>query len=68
MFKHPAKTNLCPYHRMASAEIHKEKVFDARILQPEQRFAVVQGGANNTAAPYNAIASTTSQHSFNIGC
>lgn len=51
---------------MASAEIHKEKVFDARILQPEQRYAVVQGGANVTAAPYNAIAATTSQHSFNI--
>jgi hypothetical protein len=51
---------------MASAEIHKEKVFDARLLQPEQRFAVVQGGANVTAAPYNAIAATTSQHSFNI--
>ena len=48
------------------AEIHYEKVADPRIVQKEQRYAVITGGANNSQSPYLVISATQSQHSFQV--
>jgi hypothetical protein len=49
-----------------SAEIEKLAVFDDRILQTRPKYAVNKGALSQTNAPFNAIAATTSQHTYNI--
>jgi hypothetical protein len=49
-----------------SADIQKEAVFDDRIVQSRPRYAVEKGALSLTNAPFNAIASTASQMTFNI--
>jgi len=51
---------------MATADISKQAVFDQRIIQNPARFAVDKGALSLTNAPYNAIAATSSQMTFNI--
>jgi hypothetical protein len=51
---------------MATADISKQSVFDARIVQHPARFAVDKGALSLTNAPYQAIAATASQMTFNI--
>ena len=51
----------------ATSDIVKEAVFDARVVQPTPvKYAVQRGGTAVTAAPYNALSQTTSQHSYQI--
>lgn len=47
-------------------DVQKEKVFDSRIIQRRPKFGVTQGAISNTNAPFNAIASTSSQMTFQI--
>jgi len=49
-----------------SADIQKESVFDDRIIQHPPRYAVEKGALSLTNAPFNAIAATQSQQTFNI--
>jgi hypothetical protein len=49
-----------------SADIQKEAVFDDRIVQSRPRYAVEKGALSLTNAPFNAIAATASQMTFNI--
>lgn len=49
-----------------SADIQKEAVFDDRIVQSRPRYAVEKGALSLTNAPFNAIASTSSQMTFNV--
>jgi len=49
-----------------SADIQKESVFDDRIIQSPPRYAVEKGALSLTNAPFNAIAATQSQQTFNI--
>ncbi len=49
-----------------SADIRKEAVFDDRIVQSAPRYAVEKGALSLTNAPFNAIASTASQMTFNV--
>jgi hypothetical protein len=49
-----------------SADIQKEAIFDARIVQNRPRYAVQRGALSLTNAPFNAIAATSSQHTYNI--
>jgi len=49
-----------------SADIVKEAVFDDRIVQSRPRYAVEKGALSLTNAPFNAIAATASQMTFNI--
>lgn len=49
-----------------SADIAKESVFDDRIIQSPPRYAVEKGALSLTNAPFNAIAATSSQQTFNI--
>ena len=49
-----------------SADIEKLAVFDDRILQTRPKYAVNKGALSQTNAPFNAIAATTSQHTYNI--
>lgn len=49
---------------MADDNISREKLYDARIAQPESRFAVNVGGSAITVTPFRAVASTTSQMTF----
>jgi hypothetical protein len=51
---------------MASADIEKLAVADARIVQPQPRYAVQKGSLALTNAPYIAIAANASQHTYNI--
>lgn len=51
---------------MATADISKEAVFDARIVQLPARYAVGKGALSLTNSPYNAIAANGSQHTYNI--
>jgi hypothetical protein len=48
------------------ADIEKLSVFDARIVQERPAFAVDKGALSLTNAPFLAIASTSSQMTFNI--
>jgi hypothetical protein len=48
-----------------SADIQKEAVFDDRIVQSRPRYAVEKGALSLTNAPFNAIAATQSQMTFN---
>jgi len=49
-----------------SADIQKEAVFDDRIVQPRPRYAVEKGALSLTNAPFNAIAASQSQMTFNV--
>lgn len=49
-----------------SAEIQKMAIFDSRIVQEQPAFGVVKGGLSYSNSPFNAIASTSSQMSFNV--
>jgi len=49
-----------------SADIQKEAVFDDRIVQSRPRYAVEKGALSLTNAPFNAIAATASQMTFNV--
>ena len=49
-----------------SADIQKEAVFDDRIVQTRPRYAVEKGALSVTNAPFNAIAATSSQMTFNV--
>lgn len=49
-----------------SADIEKMAVFDSRIVQSRPKYAVEKGALSLTNAPFNAIAATQSQHTYNI--
>lgn len=49
-----------------SADIEKLAVFDSRIVQSRPKFAVEKGALSLTNAPFNAIAQTESQHTYNV--
>ena len=49
-----------------SADIEKLAVMDSRIVQSRPKFAVEKGALSLTNAPFNAIAATSSQHTYNI--
>lgn len=49
-----------------SADIEKLAVFDSRIVQSRPKYAVEKGALSLTNAPFNAIAATPSQHTYNI--
>ena len=49
-----------------SSDIEKLAVFDSRIVQQRPRYAVEKGALSVTNAPFNAIAATPSQHTYNI--
>jgi hypothetical protein len=49
-----------------SADIQKLAVFDSRVVQTAPKYAVEKGALSLTNSPFNAIASTTSQHTYNI--
>lgn len=49
-----------------SGDIEKLAVFDSRIVQSRPKFAVEKGALSLTNAPFNAIAQTQSQHTYNI--
>lgn len=51
---------------MATADIAKQAVFDARVVQNAPRYAVQKGGLSLTNAPYRAISATTAQHTYQI--
>jgi hypothetical protein len=49
-----------------SADIEKLAVIDSRIVQSRPKFAVEKGALSITNAPFNAIAATSSQLTFNV--
>lgn len=49
-----------------SSDIAKLAVLDSRIVQSRPKFAVEKGALSLTNAPFNAIAATSSQHTYNI--
>lgn len=49
-----------------SSDIEKLAVFDARIVQQRPKYAVEKGALSLTNSPFNAIAATTTQHTYNI--
>ena len=49
-----------------SADIEKLAVFDDRIVQTRPKYAVEKGALSLTNSPFNAIAQTASQHTYNI--
>lgn len=49
-----------------SVDIEKLAVFDSRIVQSRPKFAVDKGALSLTNAPFNAIAQTASQHTYNV--
>lgn len=49
-----------------SSDIEKLSVIDPRIVQSRPKFAVDKGALSLTNAPFNAIAATSSQHTYNI--
>ena len=51
---------------MASSDIQKLAVADSRILQLPPRYAVQRGALSLSNSPYNAIAATSSQHTYNV--
>ena len=52
--------------RRMSSDIQKTAVYDPRIIQHRPAFQVAQGALSLTTAPFSAIASTSSQQTFNI--
>lgn len=51
---------------MATSDILKQAVFDARVVQMPPRYAVEKGALSVTNAPYRAISATASQHTYSI--
>jgi len=51
---------------MATADIAKMAVFDARIVQEPAAYAVDKGGLSITNSPYAAVGNSASQLTFNI--
>jgi hypothetical protein len=51
---------------MATADISKMAIFDQRIVQNPPAYGVDKGSLSLTNAPYNAIATSASQQTFNI--
>jgi hypothetical protein len=49
-----------------SQDIEKLAVLDSRIVQSRPKFAVEKGALSLTNAPFNAIAATSSQLTFNV--
>jgi len=49
-----------------SADIEKMTVMDGRIVQSRPKYAVEKGALSLTNAPFNAIAATQSQMTFNV--
>lgn len=49
-----------------SSDIEKLAVFDPRIVQSRPKYAVEKGSLSLTNAPFNSIAATQSQHTYNI--
>lgn len=49
-----------------SSDIEKLSVIDPRIVQSRPKFAVEKGALSLTNAPFNAIAATSSQHTYNV--
>lgn len=49
---------------MADDSISREKLYDARISQPQSRYAVNVGGSAITVTPFRSVAATTSQMTF----
>jgi len=49
-----------------SEEIQKIAVFDDRIIQKKNAYAVEQGASSVSNVPFTAISQTTSQHSYQI--
>ena len=49
-----------------SADIEKLAVFDPRIVQSRPKYAVQKGALSVTNAPFNAIAATPAQHTYNV--
>jgi len=49
-----------------SADIEKLTVMDSRIVQQRPKYAVEKGALSLTNAPFNAIAATSSQMTFNV--
>jgi hypothetical protein len=60
------KNNLAIDYNKMSADIEKLAVFDSRIVQSRPKYAVEKGALSLTNAPFNAIAATQSQHTYNI--
>lgn len=54
------------YRIMATSDIEKLSVYDARIVQNPAKFAVEKGGLSVTNAPFQAIGASASQMTFNI--
>lgn len=49
-----------------SSDIEKLAVLDSRICQSRPKYAVEKGALSLTNAPFNSIAATSSQHTYNI--
>ena len=49
-----------------ATDIEKLAVFDSRIVQSRPKYAVEKGALSLSNAPFNAVASTSSQHTYNI--
>lgn len=49
-----------------SSDIEKLTVMDPRIVQSRPKYAVEKGALSVTNAPFNAIAASSSQHTYNI--
>ena len=49
-----------------SSDIEKVTVMDPRIVQSRPKYAVEKGALSVTNAPFNAIAASASQHTYNI--
>ena len=49
-----------------SADIQKEALFDSRIIQSRPRYGVFKGPLSLSNAPFQAIAATSSQLTFNV--
>jgi hypothetical protein len=48
------------------SEIQKMAVYDSRIVQEAPAYGIQKGGLSYSNSPFNAIASTSSQMSFNV--
>lgn len=51
---------------MAASDVDKIAIYDQRIVQHSPKYAVEKGSLSLTMAPFRAISSTSSQHTFNI--
>jgi len=49
-----------------SSDIEKLTVMDPRIVQSRPKYAVEKGALSVTNAPFNAIAASASQHTYNV--